>query len=66
MIGLKKYKEESYNNSKTTFTTIMKMKTNNIETLALTLVNDSAVKNAYINNDPELIKKTFNSILERG
>jgi len=35
----------------------MKMKTNNIETLALTLVNDAAVKNAYINNDPELIKE---------
>lgn|GEM_PF-1566892 len=57
LIGLKKYKEESYNNTKTTFSTIMKMKTNNIETLALTLVNDAAVKNAYINNDPELIKE---------
>lgn len=54
---IEKEKENFYENSKKVYDAIIDQQTKNINTIALLLANDEIVKNAYIQDDPELIKK---------
>lgn len=64
-LGLEAAKEKAYKKDKLILNNLIKAQTKNIQILASFLSSDERVKQAYIQNDPEIIKKYVAPIWKR-